>query len=137
MADLLPLQITVLNLPTFPPNSEFGLQDKDRVLHSGAVQPSGAMLFQCSVKATEKDGILRLTGDFVHGSSAERILYLGLRALGSADDAWIRRWKILLTGITPVMARRAMELGASLACTVNATQSAKVRLTAEGWTIVT
>src|SRR5688572_2549464 len=97
MAETLRLQMTCINLPPMPPNTEFGLQDKDRVLHQGEAQPDGSLIFRCEVNAAEKDGTIRLTGDFVHGSSAERILYLGLRPLGGADDAWIRRWKIALT----------------------------------------
>lgn len=136
MAEMLKLHITCRSLPPMPAATEFGLQDKERVLHEGEIMPDGSMVFRCEVKIAEKDDKLRLTGDFVHGSSAERILYLGLRPLGGADDAWIRRWKISLTGITPAMARRAVELDAPLACTIDATNAARAHLMAEGWVIL-
>src|SRR5688572_7859320 len=131
MAEMLPLQVICLNVPPIPDGTEFGLQDRDRVLHSGEMQSDGSMLFRCEVKAVEKDGALRLTGDFVHGSSADRILYLGLRPLGGADDAWIRRWKIPLAGIDAAMVRQALDAGGSVACTIDATKAARVRLVGE------
>jgi hypothetical protein len=78
--------------------TEFGLLDKAGVLHAGTSYAGGAQRF--ALAAQVKDGLggaPDFAGPFVHGPRGGRFLYLGWRPPGGA---WIRRYKILLAGMT-------------------------------------
>ena len=79
--------------------TEFGLQDKQQILHPGLLQTDDVQLFVCDVllKQNAKTAAPDFFGSFVHGPTGSRFLYLGWRPPGGA---WIRRWKIPLPVIT-------------------------------------
>lgn len=86
-----------------PPNTwdggakDFGLQDKENVLHLGKTERSGHVVFDVSLdvkpEPTAKPVFL---GDFAHGSPKERFLYLSWR---NANGAYAQRLKLPLGAI--------------------------------------
>lgn len=84
--------------PPVAPVSMFGLQDSRQNLHPGTPQADGSLLFACVISVREKAGALDFGGPFVHGTPAERFLYLSLR--GTTSN-WVQRMKITLNTITP------------------------------------
>ena len=87
-----------------PPNvwdggaKEFGLQDKENVLHLGKMERNGHVVFDVAIGVkpdrTAKPVFL---GDFAHGPPKERFLYLSWR---NANGAYAQRLKLPLGGIT-------------------------------------
>ena len=61
-----------------PAPGAFGLQDKAGALHPGTPGAAGAVVFDFTLQVRSLDAkAVVLTGDFAHGSPAERFLYLG------------------------------------------------------------
>jgi hypothetical protein len=85
----------------------FGVQDKAGVLHPGTPGAAGAIVFDLvlQVKSLSGDAVV-LSGDFAHGSPAERFLYLGWR---NAAGNFAQRLKLSLTTITASEAREAID----------------------------
>jgi len=79
--------------------TEFGLQDKQLVLHPGDLRPDGTTRFELSATARDGSDGIRFSGPFVHGPADGKFLYLGWRPLDGPADGWIRRWKLSLTEI--------------------------------------
>jgi len=80
--------------------TEFGVQDKQRRLHPGSPHADGSQRFEFEVIAEQATGgLARFSGQFVHGTPAERFLYLGWRPVDGTIDGWIRRWKIPLSDL--------------------------------------
>lgn len=132
----------------------FGLQDSSTtanwVLHSGKRKPNGDLHFECEVRvrpnARTRDP--NFLGDFVHGSSEKRFLYLSWRAkdwrLGQREPSslcWQRRMKIHLSTITWELIEQATKSGGVLEATVEGTgkdggpNCASVPLLGDGWTV--
>jgi hypothetical protein len=87
-----------------PPNvwdggaEDFGLQDKENVLHFGRAEPGGQVVFDVAI-SVRPDRAARpvFLGDFAHGPPKERFLYLSWR---NANGAYAQRLKLPLGGIT-------------------------------------
>jgi hypothetical protein len=80
--------------------TQFGVQDKHRALHTGVQQADGSKRFEIEVMAKQaEDGQVTFSGQFVHGTPTERFLYLGWRPNNGPVDGWIRRWKIPLSDL--------------------------------------
>jgi hypothetical protein len=112
----------------------FGLQDKKRTLLPGELEANGALRFdfEANANAEGTDGV-RLTGPYVHGSPADRYLYLGWRPLDGPDDAWIRRWKISLMGISRAIIDGLAD-GEGLMLRVGEAGRGKIWIDGENWT---
>jgi len=87
-----------------PPNvwdggaEDFGVQDKENVLHPGKAERGGHVVFDVVVGVKpERTAQPVFTGDFAHGSPKERFLYLSWR---NANGAYAQRLKLPLGGIT-------------------------------------
>src|ERR1051326_5094343 len=91
----------------------FGLQDnsttKEWVIHPGKGQPNGDVHFECEcrVRQNQTGRKQNLLGSFVHGSTADRFLYLSWRPKdwrpGGPEAprwVWLRRMKVRLGSIT-------------------------------------
>jgi hypothetical protein len=129
------LQITCLAPPpdTYEGQStEFGVQDKQQMLHNGIVQPGGALIFVCevNVKPHAGSGAPDYSGPLVHGPAGARFLYLGWRPIGGA---WIKRFKIPLAPISWQQLDAAQ--AGKLAVRISATRSGTVALLGEGWAV--
>jgi hypothetical protein len=111
---------------------EFGLQDKQQALHAGAHLPDGALQFDLVVQVQTEDAV-KFGGAFVHGAKDAPFVYLGLRPV-QAGAAWIKRIKVTLKGITPVMVNAAIESNQPLQVTVSGQGAASVPLL-KGWAI--
>jgi hypothetical protein len=94
----------------------FGLQDKDEVLHPGALCAGGAVAFEFTfrVKTLDASSVV-LVGDFAHGKPAERFLYLSWR---NAAGNYAQRLKLPLSGIAPAQAKQAIVDGKLLTTTL-------------------
>jgi len=92
--------------------AEFGLQDNsttaDWVLHAGLTQPNGDIHFECEcrVRPHQSTGSPNFLGPFMHGTAAERFLYLSWRPLNwrpaqsETAGVYVRRIKVHLKSIT-------------------------------------
>ena len=82
--------------------TEFGLQDKQQVLHAGKSQPDGSVAFdvELSAQRNEMTGAIRWRGPYVHGAPAAPFIYLSWARLAPTPSRWIRRMKIPLSPIT-------------------------------------
>lgn len=89
--------------------ADFGLQDKAGVLHLGAADPDGAVIFDLSpqVKPGEASTPVFL-GPFAHGRADDRFLYLSWR---NAEGNYARRLILPLGPITRSDVRRALSTG--------------------------
>ncbi len=86
-----------------PPNTwdggakDFGLQDKENVLHLGRTERSGHVLFDVVLDIKpERTTRPVFLGDFAHGPPKERFLYLSWR---NSNGAYAQRLKLPLGGI--------------------------------------
>ena len=86
----------------------FGLQDKDEVLHRGKVDAEGRVVFELSLDVKPGASQPIFLGDFAHGSPKERFLYLSWR---QAHGNWAQRLKLPLGGISWADLERAGERG--------------------------
>lgn len=87
-----------------PPNvwdgvaKDFGVQDKDNVLHPGKAGRDGSVVFDVSIGVKpERTAAPVFLGELAHGPAKERFLYLSWR---NANGAYAQRLKIPLGGIT-------------------------------------
>jgi hypothetical protein len=136
--------------------AEFGLQDnsttKDWVIHSGQVQPTGDIHFDCACRVLthQKTGAPNFLGTFVHGAPTERFLYLSWRPKGwkpgqaeASGPTWVRRMKIHLRTITWDQIRTASRGDRVLEVAVAGTgrdggpSCASVALVGGGWKVKT
>ena len=116
--------------------TEFGLQDKRRVLHPGETQPDGSIQYDFEVPVRRAPaGAPRFGGPFVHGTPAEPFLYLGWRRADGPPAAWIRRTKILLTSITWSQIFAAGDTGGLLAGCVAGIEGSRAPLLDDGWAV--
>jgi hypothetical protein len=134
--------------------AEFGLQDnsttKDWVLHSGQRQANGDVHFECEcrVRPDRRTNSPSFLGPFVHGSTAERFLYLSWRPKDWRPDVpeprsltYLRRMKVHLSGITWEQLERAQSTGGLLEATVQGRgrdggpNCASVELFDGGWAV--
>lgn len=132
----------------------FGLQDNSAaahwMLHAGTRKANGDFEFECEarVRPNSRTGDPNFLGDFVHGKSDERFLYVSWRpkecalvqpAIGSSR--WSRRMKIHLSAITWQQIEEATRVGGVLEASVQGTgkdggpSCASVPLLGGGWTI--
>jgi hypothetical protein len=74
------------------------LQDKRGQLHVH-YQPDGRVGFTCEVVVRGEGDLPDFAGPFVHGTKDERFLYLSWGYPDASGWHWIRRLKIVLTGI--------------------------------------
>ena len=87
-----------------PPNTwdggakDFGLQDKENVLHLGKAERDGRIVFDVALALKpERTPAPVFLGDFAHGAPKERFLYLSWR---NTSGAYAQRLKLPLAGIT-------------------------------------
>ena len=132
----------------------FGLQDNsattNRVLHPGKRKPNGDLHFDCEVRVrpNTRTGDPNFLGDFVHGTSEKRFLYLGWRPKDwrpgqpePGGPAWSRRMKVHLSSIAWAPIEEAIRSGGVLEATVEGTgkdggpNCASVPLLGDGWTV--
>ena len=99
-----------------PAPGAFGLQDKAGALHPGTPGAAGAVVFDFTLQVRSLDAkAVVLTGDFAHGSPAERFLYLGW---ANTAGGFAQRLKLPLFNITPVQVREALAKGTPLTATL-------------------
>lgn len=121
--------------------AEFGLQDKDQILHPGQVQPDGSFLFDCElrVQPNPRNKNPNFLGPYAHGTPGVRFLYLSWRQKGSKK--WKRRMKIHLSSITHEQIKKAGRKGKALEAAVKGTAKdgglncASVPLLDKGWVV--
>ena len=115
--------------------TEFGLQDKQRLLHAGMAQDETALMFvcDCTVKGTPGEGMPRLGGPFVHGTVAEPFVYLAWRHADAPVGAWIRRMKIPLKQISWDDVAAVEGIDRYLLATIDAFGSRVTAILPEGW----
>jgi hypothetical protein len=140
-----------------PPNPEdygatFGIQDnsttKEWVIHKGKSLPKGDIQFECEchVSQNQASGKPNFLGPFVHGSTADRFLYLSWRPKdwrpgGPEVPRWVclRRMKIRLGSITWPQIEQAIRDNGVLEIRVAGTGPSgpfgAVGLGGEGWTV--
>ena len=95
--------------------AQFGIQDKDAVLHQGRTERGGVVAFDFSLELKSGGATPVFTGDLAHGSPSERFLYLGWR---NAQGAFAQRLKIPLGSIGWDDVRKAQEIGKPLVATL-------------------
>ena len=94
----------------------FGLQDKQGALHPGTPGAAGAVVFDFTLQVKSLDAkIAVLTGDFAHGSPAERFLYLGWR---NTAGGFAQRLKLPLFTIAAAQVREALAKATPLTATL-------------------
>jgi hypothetical protein len=76
--------------------TEFGAQDRQRVLHPEVTQADGAITYAVAVSVVPHpaEGAVRYRGPFVHGTPTAPNLYLSVRPVGAEPGAWRRRFKV-------------------------------------------
>lgn len=118
--------------------TEFGLQDKDQLLHSGITLSTGALQFECTVTvANLQSGTPRFGGPFAHGKPGDQFLYLGWRPQGGTSNPWIRRGKISLSAIGLAMIEHAVAgEGLVLQASVHTLDAARPKLLDGGWALL-
>ena len=118
--------------------AEFGLQDKQQVVHPGEMQAGGSLHyeFEVQVRRNRQTNALRFLGPYVHGPPAEPFLYLSWRRKEAGPPSWIRRLKIPLSSITwaQIEAAGRTDRGV-LEASVDGTGSGTVPLLGGGWTL--
>jgi hypothetical protein len=115
--------------------TEFGVQDRQQVLHPGITQADGTITFEVAVSVVPHpaDGAARYRGPYVHGTPTEPHLYLSLRPLGGAPGAWRRRIKVRIPLLTWAEVGAVPETSA-LATYVSGERSRTVPLHMYAWT---
>ncbi len=77
----------------------FGLQDKRRSPDVGQGRPDGSIAYEFPVQARRQADSMRFSGQYIHGTAQDPFHYLSWRR-GDVPDAWIKRLKVSLAGIT-------------------------------------
>jgi hypothetical protein len=118
--------------------AEFGLQDKEQVLHPGHAQLDGSIVyaFDLQVQRNQETLAPRFRGPYVHGTPAAPFLYLGWRRSEAGQTTWIRRLKVPLSSITWERIEAVQDVdGGVLVARVSGTGSGTVSLLGDGWLI--
>ena len=135
------LRITCVNPPGEQyegGETEFGLQDKQQIVHAGHRRPDGSLVFDfdLSVKRNPDTGAIRWQGPYVNGTPAAPFIYLSWAKQATAPSRWIKRLKISLSSITSEQIEAATGRGAGrLEARVSGEGSATVPLLDDGWTV--
>ena len=116
------LRVICVKPPDFS-NVEFGIQDKNRVVHQVAPDGDGNTQYdiEVRVKWDAKKKSPNFLGPWTHGPVDERFLYLSWRELDLVSDAFSRRMKIPLSPITWERIEEAEQTGSILEVTVPGT----------------
>jgi hypothetical protein len=135
MLNTLALRIICTDPPLTEVNGRpalFGVQDKAGDLMQGHPTADNALQFDISLTVSGDDPA-RLSGKQVHGTPAERFIYLSYRYADTPGE-WIKRIKVPLKTITADQVRALQEHASQvLATTVDGRRSATV---AAVWEIV-
>jgi hypothetical protein len=91
--------------------TEFGLQDKDGVVHAAKRASKTRSVFACELTFGSGIGMPTLSRPFAHGPPSGRFLYLNWRRIGGTG--WIERIKIPLS-MTANQIRTALRTGQTL-----------------------
>lgn len=142
-----------------PPNpedygAEFGLQDNSTtahwIIHPGAVHPNGDIHFEFGVRVrpNARTGAPNFLGEFVHGDTTKRFVYLSWRPLRwrpgqpeSPSPAWSRRMKVHLCSITWEQVEHVVQQDGVLEAVVEGTgrdggpNCASVQVLGDGWSV--
>ncbi len=115
--------------------AEFGIQDKDGVVHAGWPGVGGAVVFDIIVDVLDTGTRnLRFRGPFVHGQVGAPFLYLSWRKTAEGS-AWIRRMKVSLSGITTEQITAAHEDGSALVARVGGLVASTAKMPGHAWTV--
>ena len=88
---------------------DFGLQDKDEILHPGTPDQDGRITFNVPVDVKYNTGGEPVfSGPFTHGPPANRFLYLSWR---NANGTYAMRFKLPLSAILGAQIERAIKTG--------------------------
>lgn len=133
------LQLTCLTPPPVPActeEAEFGVQDRQEVVHPGQLQADGSLRYEIEVVAARQDETVevRWRGAYVHGKSSAPFLYLSQRSLSAQRVGWIRRLKVPLPRLTweQVAARQTPPC---FAATIAGSGSGTTPLLGAGWSL--
>jgi hypothetical protein len=124
-----------------PPGTDgsikFGLQDKTPALHPGTLRDDGILVFECELEVKPGKNPIQpnFLGAFAHGTPEARFLYLSYGTQQNGSWHWIKRIKIMLTGITWEQINAAGESGQVLEASIDGSKAATVKLMGEGWTL--
>ncbi len=91
--------------------TEFGLQDKEGVVHAAKRASKTRSVFACELAVSSRTGTPILSGPFAQGPPSGRFLYLSWRRIGGTG--WIERIKIPLS-MTANQIRTALRTGQTL-----------------------
>jgi hypothetical protein len=84
---------------------DYGLQSKKGELDPGTPTDDGGVRYECTARTRPgPDGSVNCTGDYLHGPSNERFLYISFR--GPGQSPWVRRTKVMLPGSVAADVRR-------------------------------
>ncbi len=115
--------------------TEFGIQDRERVVHAGQPQADGSLRYdvELTVGRSDKGGPLRFRGPFAQGKPDDPFLYLSWRCREVVPAPWISRKKIRLGMITWEQIEAAAETGGVLEATVPGFGAGATQRLPEGW----
>jgi hypothetical protein len=101
------------------------------MIHPGALQPNGALVFTCpvQVRPRQDDAPPDFAGPFVHGPRGDRFLYLSLRG---DDGRWVKRLKIPLAEIAWTEIDKVQLHSGGVTATVSGRGAARTK-PLEGW----
>jgi len=116
--------------------TQFGLQDKDKVLHPGTSLRGGAICydFEILVQARVGQASPKFSGPFVHGPADAPFLYLSYREAQDGSP-WIKRLKIMLAQLTFSQVEQALSSGGRIEGRISGQGSATVPLLGDGWRV--
>ncbi|MEP7293483.1 MAG: DUF5990 family protein [Chloroflexota bacterium] len=112
---------------------EFGLQDKDQKVYPGERQADGLLVFECVVEVKRNDDAPNFLGRFVHGTPADRFLYLTWKH--KANGQIEQRIKIKLGTIRWTQVEAALKAG-RLEARIEGRRTGSVPLLGDGWQVV-
>ncbi|MBL7498336.1 hypothetical protein I6A84_11205 [Frankia sp. CNm7] len=108
--------VTVHDVQDHGGTLEYGLQSSKGQLDAGTPTGDGGIRYECRARARSRpDGTLTCRGEFLHGPTSGRFLYISFRAPGGAQ--WVRRTKIMLpdsiSGDARRLSARVLDVGRS------------------------
>lgn len=112
--------------------TEFGVQDKRLILHTGSPQPDGSIVykFELTARHNPRTGKPSFLGPYIFGTIDDPFLYLGWRIAGSSG--WIKRSKVMLGSITMDQVTRGEALQARVR---SQGAAARATLLDQGWQV--
>ena len=114
--------------------AEFGIQDKDGVVHVGRSGVGSAVVFDILVDVLDTGaGNPCFRGPFIHGPVGTPFLYLSWRKTAEGSP-WICRMKVPLSGITTAQIRAAHEDGSALVARVGGLVASTAKMPGHAWT---